>query len=464
MNFFSNVARRLRNMFIKENDIGKEFGVDIILSEDMADAINAWDDISKGAPYWVSAEDDIQTINMAKLIADTRAKLTTLDIGIALSGSRAEFLQPLADDMIRKLPEKVAVADRLGGMIIKFNGVSWDFISPKEFAATSKDAKGNITGAIFISHSYERGESYTRLEYQRFENEVYKISNKAYKNKQKASGKVMLGDEIPLSSVEEWMNITPEVEINDLERPLFGYYRVPGTNIVDEYSPLGESVFANAIEELKAIDIAVSRKNAEIEDSKHLTFVSQVALRTAKTSGIKLPRFIVGLGAGVNDSEASAVKEHTPTLRTNERIEDINFDLSLCGIKCGFSEGVFVMNGQSGMVTATQIESDDRDTIQTIKAERDALKDAIEQAIDGANAYADLYKLAPFGTYEIKCDFGDITYSYEEDKASWKNYVQMGWVPEWQYFVRFEGMSEEEAKAITSEAKAPARSLFGEME
>ena len=47
-----------------------------------------------------------------------------------------------------------------------------------------------------------------------------------------------------------------------------------------------------------------------------------------------------------------------------------------------------------------------------------------------------------------------MTYNYEEDKASWRAYVMQGWVPKWMYFVKFEGMSEEEAKAMTAEADA----------
>ena len=49
---------------------------------------------------------------------------------------------------------------------------------------------------------------------------------------------------------------------------------------------------------------------------------------------------------------------------------------------------------------------------------------------------------------------GRVTYNYEEDKASWRAYVMQGWVPKWMYFVKFEGMSEEEAKAMTAEADA----------
>ena len=257
-----------------------------------------------------------------------------------------------------------------------------------------------------------------------------------------------------LDKVDAWAHLAPEVTITNLETPLFGYYRVPGANTVDPSSPLGLSVFANAIAELKAIDIAVSRKNTEIEDSKHITFVGQQLIQNAQNRNVELPRFVKGLGMGINDTETNAIHEHAPTLLTDARIKDINFDLSMAGVKCGFSEGVFVLDGQTGMITATQVEADDRDTIQTIKTDRDALKDAITQALAGADALVTLYNLAPLGEYEVNFNFGDVTYNYEEDKASWRAYVMQGWVPKWMYFVKFEGMSEEEAKAMTAEADA----------
>ena len=115
------------------------------------------------------------------------------------------------------------------------------------------------------------------------------------------------------------------------------------------------------------------------------------------------------------------------------------------------------------MMTATQVEADDRDTIQTIKADRDALKGAIERAMQGADAMISLYGLAPFERYQLHFHFGDVTYNYEEDKANWKSYVMQGWIPKWLYFVKFEGMSEEEAKALCAEAESAGQKaeLFG---
>lgn len=440
------------------------FGVQCIKSSDMDGALKLWDSISTGKPPWKNMDDDIKSINMADFVSNTRAKLTTLDIGIAISGSaRADYLQGLADDLLVRLPDKLADADRLGGILFKYNGQTWDFLLPGEFGITHVDDNGTITGAIFAIQSNDMW--YTRLEWHRFEGDTYVVTNKAFRNRVRTAGKeIVLGDLVPLSAVKEWQEMQDEVHISNLEAPLWGFYRVPGSNIIDQSSPLGMPVYGRAIEELRAVDIAISRKDSEIEDSKHVTFVGQTAIKNATVNGITLPRWVEGLGVGINDGDTTAIHEHTPTILTDQRIKDINFNLSMLSVKCGFSEGVFVLDGQSGMITATQVEADDRDTVQTIKADRDALQVAIDQALKGADALASLLKLAPVGNYEVVYSFGDITYNYEEDKANWKSYVQNGWIPRWYYLVKFEKMSEEEAKQITQEAEKAnmAKGLFGE--
>lgn len=439
-------------MFIR-TDIGKTFGVELIQSSEMNAALTLWDNITSGRPPWLDPDDDVRTYNMGKHISDYRARLVCLDLGVALSGSpRADYLQTICNDLIKRLPDKVADAERLGGIAIKWNGSSWDFALPGEFGITKQDGNGNIVGAIFAEYITHGIDHYTRLEYHRFKDGLYLVTNKAFRNRAMQNGQYTLGAEIPLTEVEEWAEMQPEVRIEQLETPLFAFFRLPGSNTIDQTSPLGMSAFANAIPELEALDMALSRKNGEVADSKHITFVGQAAIQYANAHSTKLPRFVQGLGVGVDDKKP--VTEHVPTMLTDARIKDINFDLSMAGVKCGFSEGVFVMDGQTGMITATQVESDDRDTIQTIKADRDALRCAVEQAIKGADALTTLLGAAPLGEYETTFNFGDITYNYEEDKASWKNYASQGWVPLWLYFTKFEGMSEEEAKKMVAEASA----------
>ncbi|MBQ9347027.1 MAG: hypothetical protein IJT94_06750, partial [Oscillibacter sp.] len=348
----------------------------------------------------------------------------------------------------------------------KWNGLTWDYILPGHFGVTEKDGNGEITGAIFASYAEQGWDHFVRLEYHRFSGAEYVVTNKAYHLTVMSSERYTLGGRVPLRSVPAWRDLREEVRIAGLTAPLFAYYRVPGANIIDPHSPLGLSVFSNAIAELKAVDIAFSRKGDEIEDSKHITFVGQNLIQYAQNNSVKLPRFVRMLGTGFNKNGESDIHEHVPTLLTEQRIQDLNFDLSMAGVKCGFSEGVFVLDGQTGMITATQVEADDRDTIQTIKGDRDALKTAVERAMQGADAMVSLYGLAPFDRYKLDFNFGDITYNYEEDKANWKSYVTQGWVPRWMYFVKFEGMSEEQAKAMCAEAEAAKTEpgLFSAME
>lgn len=442
-------------MFMISSEVSRVFNVDLIESYDMDKALKLWNDVSVGKPPWLNPDDGINTINFAKFIADTRGKLTTLDIGIAASGSaRADYLQTVIDSLLQRLPEKICEADRLGGLMIKFNGKSWDYILPGEFGVTAKNGDGDIVGAIFATHTSQAGSSYTRLEYHRFENGTYAITNKAFRNTTTSQNITALGTPVPLDTVEAWAGIQEDVYIANIDKPLFAYFRIPGANTIDKYSPLGMSIFSNAITELKALDIAISRKDAEIEDSKHVTFVGQTVIRTLENKGLRLPRFVRGMGVGIDDSGNSSITEHVATLLTDSRIKDINFNLSLIGVKCGFSPGMFVLDGQKGAVTATQVEADDRDTIQTIKTDRDALQAAIEQAIYGADVMATLYDVAPMGEYELAFSFGDITYNYEEDKAMWRSYAVQGWIPKWLYLVKFEKMTEEEAKAVIAEAEA----------
>lgn len=85
----------------------------------------------------------------------------------------------------------------------------------------------------------------------------------------------------------------------------------------------------------------------------------------------------------------------------------------------------------------------------------------MDDLIAALNIFADLYQLAPSGPYETVYDFGDITYNEDEDRARWYSYVTSNKIPFWYYLVKFEGFSEEEAKALEEEAQPKEPDLFG---
>jgi A118 family predicted phage portal protein len=175
-------------------------------------------------------------------------------------------------------------------------------------------------------------------------------------------------------------------------------------------------------------------------------------------SEMKLPDYVKNVyGNGSEDF----YQEINPMLNTDVRLSGLNALLSQIGYKIGYSNGYFVFNESGGIQTATEVESNDRRTIQFIKDVRDKVENCLEGLVYALNAFADLYNLSPVGAYEIIFDFGDVTYSLEEDRQRWWGYVVSNKVPAWMYFMKFEGMSEEDAKAMVTEAAPKQPALFG---
>ena len=468
-------AKKVIGMIFKRQ-AEDDFNVESVVSPEMESKITECANIYRGTPYWVNVDDNVKTINFAKAICSETARLATLAIGIQIDGSaRAEWLQEQIDKIYFQIRHWVEYGMAYGTIILKPNGKGLDIFTPMDFIITDCDNEG-IYGIVFKDSYSENDKYYTRFEYHRFvevkdgENTYYPyyISNRAYVSRSSKS----VGDPIALNRTK-WSDLLSEtppiLKANNekIDGPMFGVLHTPQANNVDISSPLGLPMFAESIEELKDLDVAYSRNVGEIFDSEkiilvddRLMFTSGQNLKMPRISDVKLPHYarnVYGEGA------ESFYREIVPSLNTDTRITGINNLLSFVGFKCGYSNGYFVLDEKTGMVTATQVEADDRRTIQLIKDVRDKLESCLDGAIYALNVYADLYVLAPPGNYEITYDFGDITYNREEDRARWWLYVVQGKVPAWMYFQKFEGLSEEDAKAMVQEAQ-PKESprMFGE--
>ncbi len=438
------------------------FYVEPVASKGMSSAINTWLQIYQNVPPWVDSEAEIKTIGFAKTICEEAAKLTTLAIGVHITGSpRAKYLQEQLDKMVYpRLRSWVEYGCAAGTVIFKPSGKGIDVVTPDRFMITSCDSNKNITGIIFRDTYSSEKKYYTKLEYHRINKEdKYQISTKTFRSDVESS----IGKQVNIESTR-WAQIAPEVYIDKANdgNMLFGVFTMPNANNIDFDSPLGMSLFANAMEELKDLDIAYSRNSEEINDSGVIELLDDALIRQEgkNSKKIKLPRHVHNvLGNGM---EAFYQQIDRP-LKTTERKVGINQQLSFIGFKCGFSEGYFVFDQHTGMITATQVESDDRRTIQLIKDIRDNLQKAVDGTINALSVIADLYDLAPVGSYKVDYDFGDITYNVEEDRA--RNYQLMiqGVIPKWFYLVKFEGFSEEEAKEIVNAASEGGdKDLFNE--
>ena len=464
-------------------DAEKLFDVRALTSSEMDSFITKCANIYKGQPEWLIDNPDIRTINFAKSICSETARLTTLAISISISGSpRGDWLQKQIDKRYFNFREWVEYAAAFGTLMLKPNGAGLDVFTPDKFMITSTDDAKKPDGAVFfdeyVDASGQTKRYYTRMEYHRFINtesgRQYVISNRAFMSESPNS----VGDPVDLAQTK-WSGLAPDAAIvrgqgEPLEKPLFGVLKAPQANNIEISSPLGLPTFAEALEELKDLDIAYSRNATEIRESDKIVLLDSdrlvpsggkvkntLASFRQTMEEMKLPKYVRNV---YGDGKEAFYQEINPTLNTEQRLTGINALLSQIGYKCGFSNGYFVFNEKTGMVTATQVESDDRRTIQFIKDWRDKLEAALTDAIYALNIMADLYGYAPVGEYEVTFDFGDITYNRDEDRARWWQYVVANKVPAWMYFVKFEGFTEQEARAMVEEATPKEPSLFGREE
>ena len=115
-----------------------------------------------------------------------------------------------------------------------------------------------------------------------------------------------VGDPIALNRTK-WSDLLPETppilkaSNEKIDGPMFGILRTPQANNLDISSPLGLPIYAEAIEELKDLDIAYSRNVGEIFDSEKIILADDQLMfgsgtnikgRYAGMSNEKLPHYV----------------------------------------------------------------------------------------------------------------------------------------------------------------------------
>lgn len=444
----------------------EEFNIEPIGSQEMQAWISECVNIYQGNPSWINEEDHIDTVNFAKAICSETARLATLGIGIKVDGSaRAEWLQKQVERIYYQLRNWVEYGCAYGTVILKPDGDVIRLYTPGEFEVTHQ-TDGKIDGVIF--HNWERdgGKWYTLLEHHHKEDGLYAITNKCYVGSSRDDTTKAID-----ISLTPWAYLEEETRISNVDGLLYAVFRTPQANNIDLDSPYGLPVFSEAIQELRDLDIAYSRNAKEVDDSKRTVLLDSdsllpaggkvnntVAGFEAKRAQMKLPDMVRNVRG---DGKEMFYQEINPQLNTDTRLKGINALLSQIGYKVGFSNGYFVFNESHGIQTATGVEAEQQRTIQFIKDVRDKLEDCMRGLVYALNVFADLYGYAPAGAYELAFDFGDITYNRDEDRARWWGYVVAGKVPAWKFFVKFEGMTEDEAKDMVAEASPKNPTLFG---
>ena len=309
----------------------------------------------------------------------------SIEEGLALGGAAYKtWAEAKHDEDGNEIPDSRKIM--IGyAMADQFVPISWD--------------NARVTEGVFISRIAKGGWYYTRLEWHKWNGLTYIITNELYrseiqKGKNGADSQDILGVRYPLAEIYPYLDEVTEVPVKE---SLFTYWRTPIANNLDDNSPLGMSIYGNALETLHALDICYDSFVREFRLGKKRIIVPARAVRSvADPETGRLLRYFdpndETYEALASDSpEDLKITDNSVELRVEEHVAAINAFLSILCLQIGFSAGTFTFDQHTGLKTATEVVSENSKTYKTIKTLQNQIRPAIEHLVRNIIDVAVLY-------------------------------------------------------------------------
>ena len=246
----------------------------------------------------------------------------------------------------------------------------------------------------------DKDKIYTRLEYHKLQGNRVIIKNTAYEasnvNAVNTGSTISLGKQIPLTSVYEWKDIPESATIQNVDRLLFGYFKMPDANTVDPHSPLGVSGFARAEKLIREADLQYSRLLWEYQGGELAIDIDRDALKfqsdsTGNTSS-EMQMLQNRLFRAVDLGESDTFNVFAPALRDNSMINGLNTLLMRIEDVVALSRGT-ISEVAAEARTATEIRVLKQRSYMSNCEIQKSLENALRDVIYSMDVYCTVYNI-----------------------------------------------------------------------
>lgn len=416
--------------------------------------------------YGVTKERDYTTLNMAEVSAHRLASILfneemTFEIADKEANEYAQMFMK-DNDFNKNFGRYLESGLALGGLAMRpyFDQVtgalkiSW-IQAPVFYPLRSNTADVHEAAIATVTRQTEGSKIiyYTLLEFHEWSGQDYTITNELYQSERADE----VGIKVSLKTLYE--DLQPVTTFADLSRPQFVYLKPAHFNNKDINSPLGLSIFDNAIPTLRSINDATDQFNWEIKMGQRRVAVPE-SMTQVMLQGDTQPRQIFDSNQNVylmvesgmnNDAD---IKDLTSVIRSQAYIDTINQKMKTLEMQLGLSSGTFTFDGQ-GVKTATEVVSENSMTYQTRNSQLTNIERAIQELIVSAMEQA-----AAFGLYTGDIpSLEDITVNFDDgvftDKAAqadyWSKLVAAGLASRKQAIMAVQGVDEKTAQKTLTE-------------
>ncbi len=315
----------------------------------------------------ITKEEERYKLGMAKKVCEDWANLLLNEKVAIKAGNYEKRLQEILDDnnFLVRANQLIEMSFALGtGALVEYldgEKVVIDYIRADMIYPLSWE-NGDITECAFGSIRVIDGNEVIYLQIHRLgdadqgeDPELYYIENK-YIDKKESVELEIPGDMLPLIPTK-------------YDSPLFQIITPNICNNIDLDSPLGVSVFANAIDQLKGCDLVYdSYMNEFVLGRKRILVPISLAKMQMEKDGVAAPAFdasdtVYYQMPGDRDSNLK-LTEVDMSIRANEHELAVQRSLDVLALKTGLGTGRYQFDS-SGVKTATEVISDKSDLYQS---------------------------------------------------------------------------------------------------
>ena len=246
--------------------------------------------------------------------------------------------------------------------------------------------------------------------------------------------------------------------------PTFALVKPAVDNTRVDMSPYGQSVFADAVDAIQAVDLCYDAMMSEIDNGKMRVFLSDVmfdAERDGKGGRVSIPfgKADCTVVRKVMSTE-DTINEFAPTLRTEAQARAFRVALQTLGDLCGFGINYFDLENVGYVKTATEVSADNSALMRNIRRHERALEGAIAgicRALMAAERGLGV-ELPDEGLVRVTFDDSIITDTTAEKRQDMDE-VAAGLLEPWEYRAKWRG--EDEATARTAARSGPSAAGLG---
>ncbi len=384
-----------------------------------------------------------KTLGLAKTVSEDWANLLLnekFQIGVDKANAKRKIDSVLASNEFAKRGNQlVELTFALGtGAFVEYldgSDVKIDYIRAGMIYPLSWD-NGKVLECAFASERAAGKKKQVYLNIHRLENGKYVIENHLFDRNGGILTEIALPD-----------GVLPEVRTNS-SVPRFQIFSPNIANNIDPDSPLGISVYANALDQLESADLVYDSYCNEFRlGRKRITVPISMARMAMEEDGTSTPVFDDNdtefYAVPQDDKSENKIQEHNMELRADAHEAGMQTMLNLVSWKTGSGGKRYVF--RDGQVkTATEVVSENSDLYRNLKKHELALEAALCGLVD---AIADLLHL---GTVKAAISFDDSVISdTESDKMTFLQEIRDGVRQKWEYRMRFFGEDEATAKAMS---------------